>query len=155
MNEHTPEPWEVAHEWDGEPRLAIRNKMQEPAKPGDSTHEIAHISGYLGATEADARRIVACVNACRGLSIEELETDITESHSVTMSKDRYLGWMRERGEARAMVAELLTIVKNEEWTPWDGTAEPVWCRSCHGTVRMCHKTDCGKASAVAKAEAMI
>lgn len=71
--QHTPEPWEVSTEWGGRPRLAIRNKMPEPAKPGDSTHEIAYISGYLGATVANARRIVACVNACKGMTIEKLE----------------------------------------------------------------------------------
>jgi hypothetical protein len=61
--------------------------------------------------------------------------------------------LRERDEARAMVGVLLTIVKNEEWTPWDGTAEPVWCRSCHGIPSKGHAPNCGKALAIAKAEA--
>ena len=57
-DEHTPEPWQWRDEllWSGDSIVVA----------GD---------GYrcLDMVEADARRIVACVNACAGVSTEDLE----------------------------------------------------------------------------------
>lgn len=77
MSDHTKEPWVIAD------------------KLGEVTGELTMIGGGKGKTgkpyalagvfrfeesesdrkeaEANARRIVACVNACAGMSIEELE----------------------------------------------------------------------------------
>lgn len=60
MTEHTKEPWSVA---------GIADEMIV-AKVSELAH--AHIA-TIHHNENDSRRIVACVNACRGLPTEELE----------------------------------------------------------------------------------
>ena len=55
---HTPEPWRVV------------GYSEIVAKTGDAQY--AGVASVLH-NENDARRIVACVNACRGLSTDELE----------------------------------------------------------------------------------
>lgn len=79
------------------------------------------------------RRIVAAVNACRGIATEDLETDLNAPHSVTVGKERWLTMLsettmvgsqrdaalRERDEARAMVKELAARLRDcgdlEDW----------------------------------------
>ncbi len=39
---------------------------------------------------------------------------------------------------------LETLLESEEWTPWDGTSTPVWCRQCHGTPVGGHAPNCPK-----------
>lgn len=65
MSKHTPEPWAVerAHDID-----AIAWVGQFAVLPVDHATKVMR-----GNTEEDARRIVACVNACRGLPTDELE----------------------------------------------------------------------------------
>jgi hypothetical protein len=60
MTEHTKEPWAVA---------GISDEMIV-AKVSELAH--AHIA-TIHHNKNDSRRIVACVNACRGLPTEELE----------------------------------------------------------------------------------
>ncbi len=71
MDEHSPEPWFlVAHpgdNWTIQGRNAAL--MGEQSMVGTCIAQ-----GYGGSREADARRIVACVNACRGIGTEFLET---------------------------------------------------------------------------------
>ena len=54
---HTEEPWSYGEDNDG-----------WYVSTGDT--QLAH-----GMTEADARRIVACVNACKGIDTDSLEAD--------------------------------------------------------------------------------
>lgn len=55
MSEHTPEPWSYCEDNDG---WCLENGCEQ--------------HGYA-LSEANARRIVACVNICAGVSIEMLE----------------------------------------------------------------------------------
>jgi hypothetical protein len=62
MPEHSPEPWKV-----------------EPSDDYDDRFEIDHsgngsVAGCDGLFEADARRIVACVNELRDIPIEVIES---------------------------------------------------------------------------------
>ena len=77
--EHTPEPWHsngrfIAGESDNMPgtssHIATCGRVDGPMK-----EKLAEAMG-----EANARRIVACVNACAGFTTEELEVkpDILE-----------------------------------------------------------------------------
>jgi hypothetical protein len=102
--QHTPEPWEVSHEWMGRPKLTIRNVLGK--NPGDGAHQICQINGYLGATEANARRIVACVNACRGIGIEVLEDEI-----FALRFRNYDQLIRERDEARHWIKYLEEVCR--------------------------------------------
>ncbi|WP_393936717.1 hypothetical protein [Aeromonas rivipollensis] len=64
MSKHTPEPWEVID------RLTIQGPRVagDPLKCGLLVASLPH-----WCEPGDSRRIVACVNACRGLPTDELE----------------------------------------------------------------------------------
>lgn len=108
MSEHTPEPWYVRDEWDGEPRIAIGGPQP------DHDFEIACLEGFPH-PKANARRIVACVNACRGIETEKLEHKAEVSRAL-LEKSVFMvealdDAFRERDEARAMVKELADKVQ--------------------------------------------
>ena len=89
-NKHTPEPWQV---FEDDPRAIVtkENPMLSLLSVGEDGLAIMY-------EEADARRIVACVNACEGISTEYLE-----KFSATTFND--FKRMKEQRD------ELLTIVK--------------------------------------------
>lgn len=70
---HSQEPWFVAE-------TGLGNKAQAPTiyAPGDELRYIATCNDFLNITPtnnlANARRIVACVNACAGMQTEVLES---------------------------------------------------------------------------------
>lgn len=75
VTEHTPEPWFVSD-------VSSSCVTSDPAKCAGwppSKEVIASLDDgeYIAnpRAEADARRIVACVNACRSITTEELEND--------------------------------------------------------------------------------
>lgn len=61
---HTPEPWQVHQDASGDVFVSSAKTSFHIAEIGSEDDE---------AVIPDARRIVACVNACRGLPTEELE----------------------------------------------------------------------------------
>jgi hypothetical protein len=63
MKPHTPEPWTSGTDPSHFDAPEVRNSAWAMYVP----------------TDADARRIVACVNACAGLSTEALEAGVLES----------------------------------------------------------------------------
>lgn len=68
MSEHSPEPW-VANECGADEFFICEESP--PGETGKDTgwgKQIGEVDG-----KANARRIVACVNACKGFSTEELE----------------------------------------------------------------------------------
>lgn len=71
MSSTTPEPWEVQVEPTGELYTVPTYRLVHQI-PGDHYGQSAAIT----LTEGNARRIVACVNACAGLSTEALETGV-------------------------------------------------------------------------------
>lgn len=86
---HTPEPWEV--------------------REVDGLVAICHKTGWVlendndEQNKTDARRIVACVNACAGIDIKFLE-DFSILHEIKESKER-----REKAESQR--DELLAALK--------------------------------------------
>ena len=64
---HSPEPWEIDDEYVQQGDVAICHVLSI-----DSDIEGDWVRGPI--TEANARRIVACVNACAGLPTEQLES---------------------------------------------------------------------------------
>ncbi len=64
MAEHSPEPWEVGDD------------AGEPWIMADGHRSVVHSLGAVD--EADARRIVACVNACARIPTEALEEGFIE-----------------------------------------------------------------------------
>jgi len=72
MSKHTPEPW--AYEYESE----ANGYFYEWYGIGPTQYPIGSISkprvGDDGLAEANARRIVACVNACAGIETHKLES---------------------------------------------------------------------------------
>ncbi|MBP4059581.1 hypothetical protein [Aeromonas sp. Prich7-2] len=68
MSKHTPEPWVI---WNGGDGIMMYGR--EPKRGGVALAMCCNelVSGRTAI--ANARRIVACVNACRGLPTDELE----------------------------------------------------------------------------------
>lgn len=60
MSKYTETPWRVQHPHDGKRGWEIADSS--------GLHQVCQ-----DITEANARRIVACVNACRGLDTDDLE----------------------------------------------------------------------------------
>ena len=68
MSNHTPEPWRV-----GRPGTVVSDT---PVPGMGGSDAVEYYGGHLigeSIIEANASRIVACVNACRGLGTDELE----------------------------------------------------------------------------------
>ena len=68
MSNHTPEPWRV-----GRPGTVVSDT---PVPGMGGSDAVEYYGGHLigeSIIEANARRIVACVNACRGIGTDELE----------------------------------------------------------------------------------
>lgn len=63
MSEHTKEPWRIAHDEGDEYYIEATSRL--------SGHTCQLGSGYF--SKDDASRIVACVNACEGISTSLLE----------------------------------------------------------------------------------
>lgn len=94
---HTPEPWEVWNhdgDWTIEARSIISGFMVDIAN--------------LSFSEQDARRIVACVNACAGISNEVLEAP---DYSVKAEFDSLDAQIQGRVKAETQRDELLAVLK--------------------------------------------
>ena len=68
MSNHTPEPWRV-----GRPFTVVSDT---PVPEMGGSDAVEYYGGHLigeSIIEANARRIVACVNACEGMRNDELE----------------------------------------------------------------------------------
>lgn len=113
MSDHTPEPWAIYE--------------------GESVHGVLDSTGRHLAemwlrkdwdSLANARRIVACVNACRGIEtdlIEQMTAAVIAGNPVHEALYGAQQLTRERDEARAMVRELLEALKDaSDWLESDG-----------------------------------
>lgn len=68
MSNHTPEPWDVWRSGDG-----VLMRGTAGIKQGGIALTCCNENVSGRTAHANARRIVACVNACRGLATNELE----------------------------------------------------------------------------------
>ena len=91
MRGHTPEPWGV---WNHDGDWTI----EAMSKKAGCMVDIANASF----SEPDARRIVACVNACSGIPLEVLESP---GYSVKAELDRLDDQIRLRFEAEKNVSD--------------------------------------------------
>jgi len=71
--DHTPEPWVVCGYGD-----SILN---------DDCEGIVHVSYENGPRDANLRRIVACVNACVGITTESLEKNSVKQMAPLLAVD--------------------------------------------------------------------
>lgn len=75
MSEHTKEPWKLCTHGNNDSPLG--NTLGYHIEAEDGTEE-GRLIVWEQITEAEGRRIVACVNACAGIPTETLESDGTE-----------------------------------------------------------------------------
>lgn len=90
QNKHTPEPWEY---WEND-RTGFGVKMPRKKKTRFGAEPYAVIGGFeqedRAEMKANARRIVACVNACAGCATEVLETAPVGFFNSTYGHPKYL-----------------------------------------------------------------
>lgn len=92
MNQHTPEPWSIDSE---------ESPLDYEMDYWVTSDDLDRVC--LAVTYANARRIVACVNACDGISTECLETRLvdpfTSVRGLTEQRDELLAALKEYIEA--------------------------------------------------------
>jgi hypothetical protein len=136
---HTPGPWEVSVEIfdnDGIPETAIQ------ALKGAATVAVAFEFGpnNPGMREANARRIVACVNACEGVSTEWLETWANPPDmfgkpppldaAMLMWMEKYTEASQRAADAAEQRDKLLAALKDEAFDAWfEQYRRESWVRS--------------------------
>lgn len=100
MSAHTREPWKL-----GAPSDAVVVDVPPDVNPNDPS--ILYYGGHLiceSASDANRRRIVACVNACAGIPTEEMEPGEYERHIIETGL--------EIGRLTAQRDELLSTLKS-------------------------------------------
>lgn len=103
MSKHTPEPWVI---WNGGDGIMMYG-AREPKRGGVALmccNEL--VSGRTAI--ANARRIVACVNACRGLPTDELE----QKGLVAAVGTQLLDVERQRDELLAALEEAKSVLSS-------------------------------------------
>lgn len=64
MSKHTPEPWEV---WDTGKSVTLKAKFGTPGMDASQLYPVFTVGPGVN-QNANARRIVECVNACEGIN---------------------------------------------------------------------------------------
>lgn len=110
MSKHTPEPWVIKRYpnkgW-GDHYLIVGANYTPNGTKGVIFHEFDH-----GKELPDWERIVACVNACKGIDDpEELATIAKTQNTLMLMKDRL--YARLIYQLRARVAELEEQLKRQ------------------------------------------
>jgi hypothetical protein len=120
MMEHTKEPWSLGKWIDDQERYidAIQGDADLNFSKWEGLAVVFGSDDFSGGhekCEANARRIVACVNACKGLSTEAIETF---GESIPGGMVFYLEKAnKDRDAALAMVRELVNWGINIESDP--------------------------------------
>ena len=112
MSKHTPEPWKISHDDSDEEWSVITN---------NSGSIVANVNGRTGPelvgdmpvdrampAEDNARRIVACVNACTGIRTEALEH---RAHMLKAHDDTIAELKRQRDELLAALGVAIPLIK--------------------------------------------
>ena len=100
MSKHTPEPWRV-----GRPGTVVSDT---PVPGMGGSDAVEYYGGHLigeSIIEANARRIVACVNALKNVSTEWLEAQNEIVCLGSPIKDRFLELEKQRDELLGDIAE--------------------------------------------------
>jgi hypothetical protein len=92
MSEHTKEPWQLF----GVDLHIMGNTLEQAKEQG-----VPHTQWTHNCPPEDARRIVACVNACAGIPTERLEW-CNQSDAKAMV-DLMLKWKDQRDELRSVL----------------------------------------------------
>lgn len=101
MNNHTPEPWEKSEKANGNWwHISAGNQAIAAVHAASKKRNEPYASMF----EENARRIVACVNACAGMETEHLENQAMLGETLL---DRFSLFKREADELAKQRYELL------------------------------------------------
>lgn len=128
---HTPEPWQVHQDASGDVFVSSAKTSFHIAEIGSEDDE---------AVIPDARRIVACVNACRGLPTDELE----QKGLIAAVGTQLLEADQQRDELLAALAAVIEWFDMEA----DHSIEPDFMKR----VEACGKSEDMARAAIAKAK---
>jgi hypothetical protein len=81
MAEHTAEPWRQ------EADCIVAGHKNDPLGPGETLQHREWYPGYLiceTVSRTNARRIVACVNACVGISTDSIEKVLADGDAFCL-----------------------------------------------------------------------
>ena len=107
-NKHTPEPWAIYP--DDRPNMHWNNHIVSEANTNIAISFMAHDGTELNERgEANARRLVACVNACAGLETEMLEALVMDGTTLQNIMRRGLICLEQRDD-------LLKALEDIAWT---------------------------------------
>lgn len=155
--EHTKEPWEWSeHKFNAPPFEGTLDNECGIYPPDGEIGPVAIASG-----KNDARRIVACVNACAGVATEELEhggfvpglIDRIERLQETLQDFVDYGYDMEKAVYELnLLKAIASVEQNDPEVGADSTAEPNCDRSACGDFKPgpCDNPDC---SAIGKTQA--
>ncbi|MGU5817828.1 hypothetical protein ACV1EH_00535 [Aeromonas caviae] len=150
--QHTPEPWTVSE------KTLVRLDCAYLIRPVNETNY--EYGATLAATsQQDARRIVVCVNACRGLPTDELEQKGlvaavgTQLLELEQQRDGLLVALEElASDVEALMKEsggVYGLHQNGEPAPWAelvaGGKHEEWLLSLSDAVELIAKLKCGAA----------
>lgn len=120
-NKHTPEPWAI--DPDDRPNMHWNNHIVSEANPNIAICFMAHDGTEQNERgEANARRIVACVNACAGIPISDLESG-DFAKSLKMFALESATFRRQRDELLTALERFMD--SHEECTDFDGFAAQI------------------------------
>lgn len=93
---HTPAPWVAVSPHPGQFAIVPENRQKHAP-----THTLAYVRDFQANDEANAARIVACVNACEGLSDPVAQIKALRDALIQSCKD--ILWIAQEAEKRAGV----------------------------------------------------
>ena len=134
---HTPEPWiEAGPSFGAEKMAEVTEIVTVYGEDDDEESDtICEFPGYIDkeTRAANARRIVACVNFCKGLSTENIENDTLES-SLKEALERV---KTQRDNATAQRDELLAALTHAatDYIDQNGSVPSWWTEKIRQMVK--------------------
>lgn len=114
IDQHTKEPWEYTHASHGDARGHVVVTEYFVRVPGDNVAIASMVVDPVTGqpSEANARRIVACVNACAGLDTAGLEQLASSNETLASRADRF---KRQRDALMVVLEQFATNADRIEW----------------------------------------
>lgn len=124
MSKHTPEPWKISHDDSTEEWSIVTNQhgsiiANVNEETGPELVGSAPVMRKMPGLE-NARRIVACVNACSGIRTEALEH---RAHMLNAHDDTIAELKRQLDELLAVLGAAIPLIKQARLDWCDQNAE--------------------------------
>lgn len=108
---HTKEPWIICPGGRYDPEVIITTQARLDTAKGEICGMDVEFTGNHGVEQvANSRRIVACVNACAGISTDNLEIN----RPVKWLADQYNATIKQRDDLLAALQDMLQVMEQHE-----------------------------------------